>query len=97
MYPPEIVPRPLQMDTVIQKIAKENEACQRLTKILGVGPVTATALIAVVGNASTFRKGRDLSAWIGMVPRECSTGLPDVLAGIPPKSPGKEGTSSVGY
>src|ERR1700732_1062615 len=61
------------MDTVIQQTAKENEACQRLTEIPGVGPVTATALIAAVGNASTFGKGRNLAAWMGIVPGEYST------------------------
>jgi transposase len=71
-----------QMDRVIQQTAKENDACQRLTTIPGVGPVTATALIAALGNASAFRKGRDLSAWIGMVPRECSTGGKQKLLGI---------------
>jgi transposase len=57
-----------QMDAEIQREAHENEACQRLTAIPGVGPVTATALIGAIGNASTFRRGRDLSAWMGIVP-----------------------------
>ena len=51
-----------QLDTVILQRAKEDDACQRLTAIPGVGPVTATALIAAVGNGSAFRKGRDLAA-----------------------------------
>src|SRR3984893_3041010 len=71
-----------QMDAVIQKRANEDEACQRLTKIPGVGPVTATALIAAVGNGVAFRKGRDLAAWVGMVPRERSTGGKQKLLGI---------------
>jgi transposase len=71
-----------QMDTLIQKTASENEACQRLTTIPGIGPVTATALVAAVGNASGFRKGRDLAAWVGMVPREYSTGGKQRLLGI---------------
>jgi len=71
-----------QMDAVIQKTAAENEACQRLTAILGIGPVTATALIAAVGNGSGFRRGRDLAAWVGMVPREYSTGGKQKLLGI---------------
>jgi transposase len=71
-----------EMDRVIQKTAKENEACQRLTEIPGVGPVTATALIAAVGNGSTFQKGRNLSAWMGIVPREYSTGGKQKLLGI---------------
>jgi transposase len=71
-----------QMDAVIQQRAREDEACQRLTTILGVGPVTATALIAAIGNGAAFRKGRDLAAWVGMVPRECSTGGKQKLLGI---------------
>jgi transposase len=71
-----------EMDWVIQKTAKENEDCQRLTEIPGVGPVTATALIAAVGNASAFGKGRKLSAWMGIVPREYSTGGKQKLLGI---------------
>src|SRR5271154_4389233 len=59
-----------EMDRVIQKTARENEACQRLTTIPGVGPVTATALIAAVGNGSAFGKGPKLSAWMGIVPGE---------------------------
>ncbi len=71
-----------QMDGVIQKTAKENEDCQRLTEIPGVGPVTATALIAAVGNASAFGKGRNLAAWMGIVPGEYSTGGKQKLLGI---------------
>src|SRR6202142_2033201 len=71
-----------QMDTVIQKTARENEACQRLTEIPGVGPVTATALVAAVGNGSTFRKGRNLAAWMGIVPGVYSTGGKQKLLGI---------------
>src|ERR1700674_870485 len=71
-----------EMDRVIQKTAKENEDCQRLTEIPGVGPVTATALIAAVGNASAFGKGRKLSAWMGIVPGEYTTGGKQKLLGI---------------
>jgi len=71
-----------QMDRVIQKMAKENEDCQRLTEIPGVGPVTATALIGAIGNGSAFGKGRALSAWMGIVPREHSSGGKQKLLGI---------------
>jgi transposase len=71
-----------QMDTVIQKTGKENEACQRLIQIPGVGPVTATALIGAIGNGSAFGKGRALSAWMGIVPGEHSTGGKQKLLGI---------------
>jgi transposase len=69
-----------QMDAVLQQTAKENEACQRLTTIPGIGPVTATALIAAIGNGSGFRRG--LAAWVGMVPREYTTGGKQKLLGI---------------
>ncbi len=71
-----------QMDAILQQTAKENEACQRLTTIPGIGPVTATALIAAIGNGSGFRRGRDLAAWVGMVPREYTTGGKQKLLGI---------------
>jgi transposase len=70
------------LDAVILKRAKEDDACQRLTAIPGVGPVTATALIAAVGNGSAFQRGRDLAAWIGMVPSEHSSGGKQTLLGI---------------
>src|SRR5579864_6161147 len=78
----QLTARVEEMDRVIQKTAKENEDCQRLTEIPGVGPVTATALIAAVGNASTFQKGRNLAAWMGIVPGEYSTGGKQKLLGI---------------
>ena len=48
----------------------------------GVGPLTATALIAAVGNARQFRSGRELSTWLGLVPRQHSSGGRSVLLGI---------------
>ena len=71
-----------QMDAVIQETAKDNQACQRLTAIPGIGPVTATALVAAIGNGAGFRRGKDLAAWVGMVPREYSTGGKQKLLGI---------------
>jgi transposase len=71
-----------EMDRVTQKTARENEDCQRRTEIPGVGPVTATALIAAVGNGSAIGKGRKLSAWMGIVPGEYSTGGKQKLLGI---------------
>jgi transposase len=71
-----------KMDEVFQHRVTEDEACQRLTTIPGIGPVTATALVAAIGNGAGFRKGRDLAAWVGMVPRERSTGGKQKLLGI---------------
>src|SRR5437870_6466143 len=54
-----------EADAVIQKTAHENEACRRLVAIPGIGPVTATALIAAIGNGGAFHKGREFAAWMG--------------------------------
>jgi transposase len=69
-----------EADAVIQKMVWENEACQRLVKIPGIGPVTA--VVAAIGNGAAFRKGREFAAWMGVVPREHSTGGKQKLLGI---------------
>lgn len=66
----------------IAKEAKDNAICQRLHGILGVGPVTATALYAAVGDGKEFTNGRHLSAWCGLVPRQNSSGGKNTLQGI---------------
>jgi transposase len=71
-----------EADAVIRSAVRENEACQRLVKIPGIGPVTATAVIAAIGNGAAFRKGRDFAAWMGIVPQERSTGGRQTLLGI---------------
>ena len=71
-----------EADALIEQTAQENEQCQRLDAIPGIGPVTATAVVAAIGNGAAFRKGRDFSAWIGIVPREHSTGGKQKLLGI---------------
>jgi transposase len=71
-----------EADMLIKKIAQENEVCRRLDAIPGIGPLTATALIAAVGNGAAFRKGREFAAWVGLVPREHSTGGKQKLLGI---------------
>jgi len=71
-----------EMDKVIERTVADHEGCQRLTTIPGIGPVTATALVAAIGNGAAFRRGRDLSAWVGMTPREYTTGGRQKLLGI---------------
>ena len=71
-----------EMDRVIERTAADHEACQRLMTIPGIGPVTATALVSAIGNGAEFRRGRDLAAWVGLVPREYSTGGRQKLLGI---------------
>jgi transposase len=67
----------------MEKIAQENEACQRLVTMPGVGPVISTAIIATIGNGAAFRRGRDFAVWLGVVPQEHSTGGKQVLWKIP--------------
>lgn len=62
--------------------AKQCEAASRLTSIPGIGPLNATALVAAVGDAQTFARGRDLAAWLGLVPRQVTTGGKPRLLGI---------------
>jgi transposase len=62
--------------------AKENEDARRLVTIPGVGVTIATALIAAIGKAETFEHGRDLAAWLGLVPRQSTTGGKPKLMGI---------------
>jgi len=66
----------------LQRVARQDDACHRLIEIPGFGPLVSTALVASVGNAITFRKGRDLAAWLGLVPRQHSTGGRTKLLGI---------------
>ncbi|MDA0204015.1 MAG: IS110 family transposase [Acidobacteria bacterium] len=63
-----------EADAGIERAVRENEACQRLVTIPGIGPVTATAVIAAIGNGAAFHKGREFAAWVGLVPRQRSTG-----------------------
>lgn len=61
---------------------KQNEAARRLTSIPGIGALNATALVAAVADARTFARGRDLAAWLGLVPRQATTGGKPRLLGI---------------
>ena len=69
-------------DRRIREIFRTSEQCQRLGKIEGVGPVTATALIAAVGDRSCFKNGRQFAAWLGLVPKQRSSGGRARLFGI---------------
>ena len=66
----------------IGRISRSNEACKRLTGIPGIGPIISTALVAAVGNAAAFRTGRDMASWLGLVPRQHSSGGKAKLLGI---------------
>ncbi len=82
----QLASRIAEADCALEQTSRENEACQRLIAIPGIGPVTATALIAAIGNGAAFSKGREFSAWVGLVPREDSTGGKQRLLGISKRS-----------
>jgi len=71
-----------RLDTRIRQLCRQNESCQRILKIPGVGELTATAIVAAVPNPKEFRNGRHMSAWLGLVPRQSSSGDKQVLLGI---------------
>ena len=71
-----------EMDAKIQQWHRESVASRKLAEIPGIGPVTATALVASIGDASSFKNGRQLAAWLGLVPRQHSSGGKSVLLGI---------------
>jgi transposase len=62
--------------------ARSDEAARLLTSIPGIGPLNATALVAAIGRAATFGQGRDLAAWLGLVPWQMTTGGKPKLLGI---------------
>jgi len=72
----------LQFDRLITAWHRSSEASRRLDAIPGVGPALATALVASVANPKAFRSGRDFSAWIGLVPKQNSSGGKDRLGSI---------------
>jgi len=66
----------------LASISAQNEDCQRLLTIPGVGLLSATALVAAIGSIGAFKNGRELAAWLGLVPRQHSTGGKSTLMGI---------------
>src|SRR3954451_18320974 len=72
----------LEFDRMIRAWHRSSEASQRLDQVPGVGPVLATALVASVADPKAFRSGRDFSAWIGLVPKQNSSGGKERLGNI---------------
>ncbi len=70
------------LDREITRRAKEDEAARRLMTIPGIGPIAATAILALAPPIETFRKGRDFAAWLGLAPRQHSTGGKQRLGSI---------------
>ena len=66
----------------LERISHDNALCRRLRQIPGFGPLVSTATVAAIGNGAAFRRGRDFAAWVGVVPRQYSTGGKQRLFGI---------------
>ncbi|XAG70582.1 IS110 family transposase [bacterium 19CA06SA08-2] len=71
-----------ELEVQLQSWHRENVASKKLAQIPGIGPITASALIASVGDAKNFKNGRQLAAWLGLVPRQHSSGGKQTLLGI---------------
>jgi len=69
-------------DQQIKAHARQSEAAQRISALSGIGPLTSRAVVATVANAGDFRNGRQMAAWIGLVPRQSSSGGKDRLGVI---------------
>lgn len=66
----------------IKNLFRSNKMCQRIGQIEGIGPTTATALVAAIGDRSCFENGRQFAAWLGLVPKQRSSGGKARLFGI---------------
>lgn len=71
-----------ELEQQIQRWHRENEASRRLAAIPGIGPITASALIASICDARNFNSGKELAAWLGLMPRQHSSGGKQTLLGI---------------
>ncbi|SET57617.1 Transposase [Nitrosomonas marina] len=71
-----------ELELQIKLWHQANEASQKLEAISGIGPITASAIVATVGNATEYKNGRQLAAWLGLVPKQCSSGGKQTLLGI---------------
>ncbi|WP_200832184.1 IS110 family RNA-guided transposase [Cognatazoarcus halotolerans] len=74
--------RVAELEVQIQIWHREDEASKKLARVPGIGPITASALVASIGDAKSFANARQLAAWLGLVPRQHSSGGKQVLLGI---------------
>ena len=84
----------LRLDTVsleIETLANQDAGCERLMTVPGIGPIISSATVAAIGTGDVFCKGRDFGAWLGLVPKQISTGDRTILGKI-----SKRGNSYLG-
>src|SRR5712691_4023698 len=66
----------------IEALAKSDDSCRRVMTVPGIGPIISSAMVAAIGNGAAFARGRDFSAWLGLVPKQMSTGDRTILGKI---------------
>jgi transposase len=71
-----------RLSNEIELLAHNDAGCERLMSVPGIGPVISSAMVAAIGTGDTFSKGRDFAAWLGLVPRQMSTGDRTILGSI---------------
>ena len=71
-----------KLSTEIEALAHEDAGAQRLMSVPGIGPIISSAMVAAIGTGATFSKGRDFAAWLGLVPKQISTGDRTILGPI---------------
>src|SRR5258708_4833589 len=70
------------LSSEIETLARQDQACARLMTVPGIGPIISTAMVAAIGTGDVFSKGRDFGAWLGLVPKQLSTGDRTILGSI---------------
>jgi transposase len=70
------------VSTEIETPAKPDESCQRLMSVPGIGPIVSSAVVAAIGHGGGFKQGRDFAAWLGLIPKQESTGDRTILGKI---------------
>src|SRR3989442_15905476 len=71
-----------ELSNEIEELARRDPACVRLMSVPGIGPIISSAMVAAIGNGDAFGKGRDFAAWLGLVPKQISTGDRTILGKI---------------
>jgi len=70
------------LSSEIEAVARQDAGCERLMSVPGIGPITSSAMVAAIGSGEVFSKGRDFGAWLGLVPKQTSTGDRTILGKI---------------
>ena len=70
------------LSSEIEALARQDAGCERLMSVPGIGPIISSAMVAAIGTGDAFSKGRDFAAWLGLVPKQISTGDRTILGKI---------------